>query len=87
MIPKLLRHPLCRDIINIFTGALSEIPDTGGTNLLVSLQMTTEVNVEYKHLLRSQMRGPEMRSFDLDIDKVLFYGRNGSLILYNICMR
>ena len=47
------------------------------------LQVNTKVNVEYPF----QMRQPTERSFDLEIDKLVFSGRNSSFMYMNVCFR
>ncbi|KAI0207911.1 Complement C3 [Lamellibrachia satsuma] len=50
---------------------------------LALLQMSTKVNVEHPE----QIEQPPERSFDLEVDNLLFWGRNGSHMEMNICIR
>jgi hypothetical protein len=45
--------------------------------------MSSTVNVEYPH----QLRQPHTRAFDLEIEDLVFKGRNSSHMEMNICVR
>ena len=45
--------------------------------------MSTYVNVEYPW----QIREPQVRAYDLEVEQLLFKGRNSSQFEINICIR
>ncbi|ELT90449.1 hypothetical protein CAPTEDRAFT_197470 [Capitella teleta] len=56
--------------------------DVQGTGIAL-YQMSSTVNVEYPH----QLRQPHTRAFDLEIEDLVFKGRNSSHMEMNICVR